>query len=498
MTLDYEKYLERSEEEMIEALQELLRVNTEQAEPVTTKDGAVYPFGAGIQECLEKTLAMGQKMGFDCRNVDNYGGHIDWVGTGKPVLDEDGNVTGHEAPKIMAILGHLDVVPAGSGWDFEPYGGVVEDGWIYGRGTTDDKGPVVSCLYCIKSLKDAGYQPQNTIRLILGLDEETGWKGMDYYFSKEQRPDFGFTPDADFPIINGEKGIIVFELAKKFSRSQAGVKGLELRALSGGTAPNSVPDRCRAVVRSDVAGAYDKIKEKAVVFRDMMGYKLACKGVGKSLELVVTGVSAHGAHPDRGLNAVSVMMEFLGQLNFVNEDHNDFIAFYNRHIGFKLDGSGMGIDFADEISGKMVFNVGMAEISPEAGKITINLRYPVSCTIDQIFDGMEPVLTQYNMGRILNKHQLPIYLDLQNPMVELLLNIYSSRTGDETSQPLVIGGGTYARATPNIVAYGAAFPGDEDLMHQKNERLSIERFRLMTKIYAEAIYKLSSGDYNML
>ena len=155
------------------------------------------------------------------------------------------------------------------------------------------------------------------------------------------------------------------------------------------------------------------------------------------------------------------------------------------------------IDFEDDKSGKMVFNTGMAEISPEAGKITINLRYPVSCDVDDIFSAMEPLLTRYNMGRIVNKHRLPIYLDLENPMVKLLMDIYRNQTGDETSEPLVIGGGTYARATPNIIAYGAAFPGDEDLMHQKNECMSVERFRQMTKIYTEAIYKLASGDYNI-
>ena len=497
MTLDYEKYLEGNEQEMIEALQTLLRVNTEQAPAVRTKDGQVYPFGAGNQECLEKALALGQKLGFVTKNVDNYGGHIDWPGSGKPVLDEAGQVIGHEAPKIVAVLGHLDVVPAGDGWDFEPYGAEVKDGWIYGRGTTDNKGPVISCLYAMKALKDAGYVPQNTVRLILGLDEETGSSGMVKYFEKVERPDFGFTPDADFPIINGEKGIITFELAKKFGRSQAGSKGLELRSLTGGTAPNSVPDRCRAVVRNDAAGAYDKIKEKAAAWRELTGHKLTCKGMGKSLELVASGVSAHGAHPDRGLNAISIMMEFLGQLNFVNEDHNDFIAFYNRCLAYSHDGAGMGIDLEDEPSGKMVCNPGLAEISPEAGKITINLRYPVTSGPDSIFEAMEPLLTRYNMGRIMLRHQPPIYLDLENPMVQLLVGIYRRQTGDETSQPLVIGGGTYARCTPNIVAYGAAFPGDEDLMHQKNERMSIERFRTMTKIYTEAIYKLSSGDYNI-
>ncbi|MDD6814854.1 MAG: dipeptidase PepV [Firmicutes bacterium] len=489
----YEPFLKENEQAMISALQKLIRFNTEQADPVTTKDGEVYPFGQGVQDCFEACLELARGLGFETCNVDNYGGHIDWPGSGKDILDEEGKVIGHEEPKIMAILGHLDVVPAGSGWDFEPYGGEVKDGYIYGRGTTDDKGPVVSCLYAMKSLKDAGFQPENTVRIILGLDEETAWKGMNYYFEKTPRPDYGFTPDADFPVINGEKGMLIFDLAKKFGKNQAGSKGLTLRSLSGGTAPNSVPDRCRAVVRSEVVGAYDAIKEKAAAYREETGYKLTCKGMGKSLELTAVGIASHGAKPECGLNAVSVMMEFLGRLNFVNEEINDFVGFYNRYIGFILDGAALGIDFEDEKSGKMVFNLGMAEIGPEAAKLTINVRYPVTCTEEQIFRTIEPVLTQYNLGVIKGKNHDPLYLDLDNPMVETMLEIYRKHTGDTESKPLVIGGGTYARSTPGIIAYGGQFPGDEDLMHQKNERMSLERFRQMTAIYAEAICRLSCG-----
>jgi len=484
MSPEYEKYLMENEEEMIGALQKLLRYNTEQKEPVRTRDGEVYPFGQGVQDCFVKMLKMAENMGFAVRNVDNWGGHIDWPGTG-------------DNPKILAVLGHLDVVPAGDGWDFDPYGGVVENGVIYGRGTSDDKGPLVSCLYAMKALKDAGYRPKNTVRIILGLDEETNWKGMDYYFSRVERPDYGFTPDGAFPVINGEKGILTFHLAKKFARTQSGSKGLELRSLAGGTAPNSVPDKCRVVVRSDAAGAYDRIKEQAAAFRQLTGYKLAVKGVGKSLELVTSGIAAHGAHPEWGLNAISIMMEFLGQLNFISEDHNDFIAFYNKYIGFSMDGDLLGIDFEDEKSGKLAFNLGMAEMGPEAGKLTINVRYPVTSDDAAVYDTIEPVLTRYNLGLIKEKHQLPLYLDVDNPMVKVMMEAYQNHTGDLESQPSVIGGGTYARSTPGIVAFGAFFPGDEDRMHQKNEFLTVERFRQMTKIYAEAIYKLSAEDYNI-
>ncbi|MBQ4649842.1 MAG: dipeptidase PepV [Firmicutes bacterium] len=478
--MDYEKFLELNKEEMIFALQDVVRSNSEESEKFMGKNGEVYPFGQGVQEAFEKVLAMGEKMGFSVKNVDNYGGHIDFVGTG---------------PEIMGIIGHLDVVPAGSGWDFDPYGGEVADGKIYGRGTTDDKGPVISCLYAMKALKDAGYQPPCTIRLIIGLDEETHWNGMKYYFEREKRPDFGFTPDADFPVINGEMGMLVFSFAKKFAAAQG--KGLQLRSVQGGTAPNSVADSCRSVVRSEQDGAYDRIKEQVREYREETGYKVNVKGVGKSLEITTTGIAAHGAKPDMGLNAISIMMDFLGRLNFVNEDHNDFIAFYNKHIGFCLDGEGLGIKISDEPSGTLIFNVGMIDLTPEAGKLVLNVRYPVTADGDQILDTLGQKIEKYGMGLIRTEHKLPIYMDLDSPVVKTLMDIYQKHTGDYESIPLVIGGGTYARSTPNIIAFGAQFPGDEDLMHQKNECLSIERFEQMTKIYAEAIYKLSSGEYNI-
>ena len=182
--MEYEKYLEKNRDAMIASLQKVIRINSEEKDPVTDSDGRIYPFGAGVQEALEATLEIGRQLGFEVRNVDNYGGHIDLPG---------------KNGKIMAIIGHLDVVPAGSGWSHEPYGGEIADGKMYGRGTLDDKGPVISCLYAMKALKDAGFVPEPTVRLILGLDEESGWKGIKYYFEKVGRCQFFIS---DYPAVS--------------------------------------------------------------------------------------------------------------------------------------------------------------------------------------------------------------------------------------------------------------------------------------------------------
>lgn len=478
--MNYKQFIEENKDLQIKSLQDLISIKSVVENPVMTKDGEVYPFGKGVQDAFAYTLNLARELGFETKNVDNYGGHIDF-GNGS---------------EILGIVGHLDVVPEGDGWSFDPYSGAVSDGYIYGRGTLDDKGPTLAALFAMKALKDAGYQPSKKIRLILGLDEETKWDGIHYYLEREAMPDFGFTPDAEFPALNGEKGILNFEIAKKISKTAAG-KGLMLSSLKGGAAANMVAEKARAVVRAENTKVYEQIKDKAAMFRDETGYTLHTKGVGKSLEITAEGVSAHGATPEAGLNAISIIMAFLGRLNFVNDDLNVFFDFYNRYIGFEVNGESMGCGLEDEVSGKLTFNVGLVNYTKEAVTLTINARYPVTETSDRVYDGIMPLINEYNMGIIKKTDKTPLYLAEDHPLIRTMVDVYRENTGDMESKPLVYGGGTYARAMKNVVAFGAMFPGDPDLMHQKDERLSIDRYMTATKIYADAIYKLSQEEFHI-
>jgi len=462
--------IEENKAEMIASLSNLLCIPSVGAE---AEPG--MPFGVNVHRAYEYMMHAAKKEGFAIYNADNYGGHIDFEGTG----------TG-----IMGIVGHLDVVPEGDGWEHDPYGGEVFDGVIYGRGTQDNKGPVIACFYAMKALKDCGYEPARTVRLILGLDEETNWKGMEYYLNEVgEVPEFGFTPDAEFPAINGEKGIMVFDIVKKFASQTE--KGLALRSLKGGTAANSVADYARAVISNNSGEGFDSVKELVSAFRDEKGCKIRCKGVGKSLEITVQGVSAHGAMPHLGENAITILMDFLGRLNFVSEDTNEFIEFYNSCIGYDLNGERIGCFLEDKVSGKLTFNVGMIELDQKTVKLTINARYPVTFNEKAVYEGVMSVIDRYNLGIIKGKHQAPIYYNADEPLIETLMDIYRSHSGDYESKPIVIGGGTYARAVKNTVAFGSLFPEDTDLMHQKNECIAVDRLVLLAKIYAEAIYRLA-------
>lgn len=478
--MDFIKTIDDNRDLQIKTLQELVAIKSVAGDPVTTTDGEVLPFGRGVQDAFAYTMKKAEEFGFITKNVNNYGGHADFG---------DGD-------EIVGIMGHLDVVPEGDGWSFDPYGGEADEEYVYGRGTTDDKGPTLAVLFAMKALKDAGYVPAKKIRLILGLDEEVNSAGMKYYLEHETPPTFGFTPDADFPVLNGEKGIMSFTLAKKLSRSPS--QGLLLSSFSSGTAINVVPNKARAVVRSEDPEVYDSIKDRAAGFRAETGHKLYVKGVGKSLELLAEGISAHGSTPEKGLNAISIMMEFLGRLSFANEDVNDFIDFYNKYIGFCLDGSAIGCDFEDSQSGELTWNTGLAAYDKQAISVTINVRYPVTDCAENVYESIAGTAAKYDVGIIKQGDSRPIYMDPDSPMIKTFLDVYRDNTGDMESQPKVIGGGTYARCAENIFAFGPEFPGDPDLMHQADERWTIERYMTATKIYADALYRMTQENFNII
>ncbi|MFV0517940.1 MAG: dipeptidase PepV [Aminipila sp.] len=487
--MEFLKLIDDYKDEMIKTLQELIEIKS-------VEDNAQIgaPFGRGVAEAFGYMLNKAEADQFDTENVDDFGGHIEFGGY---LMDEQGQIIG-TSDEIMGIIGHLDVVPEGSDWSYDPYSGALVEGKIYGRGTIDNKGPVVAAYYAMKALKESGYVPEKKVRLILGLDEETNWKGMSHYLSKVKAPDFGFTPDAEFPAIHGEKGILVFQLAKKIAKSTG--KGIELRSLKCGNAPNMVADYARAVIRCEKMETYDKVRELASNYRKekcnkegnpSYGAKISCKGIGKSLEILTQGISAHGSTPELGVNAISVLMDFFKELNLVNDDVNEFINFYNQHIGFEVDGASMGCGLCDEPSGKLVFNVGKLELEGEAMILTINIRFPVTLKDSIVYETMMPVINKYNMGIIKLKSQEPIYIPADDPMVKTLMEIYTHHTGDNESKPIVIGGGTYARAAKNIIAFGPVFPGDKELAHQKNEFIEVDKLILNAKIYADAIYRLT-------
>lgn len=475
--MGYLDRLETYKDEMIKVLGESVAFPSVVSDPVKSADGELMPFGKGVHESLKHMLKVGKELGFETCNLDNYAGYIDFKAA------EDA-----ADPKLCAIVGHLDVVPEGTGWKTDPYEMAEKDGYLYGRGTSDDKGPVVASLFAMKALKEEGLVPKHNIRLVLGLNEECGEESVVYYTEQCGHPDMGFTPDGEFPIVNGEMGIMVFDIAQKL-KPVSNKDELRLTRLEGGTAHNAVPRLAKAVLAGD-SKHYDTIIDRARSYAEETGYKIKARKQGSSLVIETEGVAAHGAHPWLGLNAVSILMDFLGRISFASDELNDYIAFYNDHIGFDLHGERFGCNLEDNPSGPLILNVGIANINEELASLSINVRYPVTFTDKDVTDGIEEVLRDTSIGLIIRMAQGPIYMELNSPMVSKMVEAYRVETGDYESKALTQSGGTYAKMVNNILCFGGEFPGEENTMHQADEKFSIESFMKMARIYARAIYSL--------
>jgi succinyl-diaminopimelate desuccinylase len=470
--MDIKKEFEKNRERFISDLQGLIRIPS-----VATEADEEYPFGKEVQRAFSYMLNLGKSMGFEVKNVDNYGGHIDFPGS------EEG---------IMAVVGHIDVVPEGDGWTYDPFGGTIEDDWIVGRGAQDDKGPTMAGLYAMKVLKDLGFQPKKTVRLILGLDEEASWDGMRYYLQHEKAPDFGIVPDADFPLVQCEKGLLQLNLVKESTEgtSLTGTERIVLEQIEGGTAPNVVAGHAEMVI-TGTETELEELCRKINIVAKQKEYEIKAVSEDGRLSVSVSGIPAHAAVPEKGKNAISMAIDLIRNIRFANDDANHFVNFYNEKIGFVLDGSRIGCKLEDELSGALTFNVGGVVFNSSETRITVDIRYPVTESKESVCNGLETAVKGSGFVLEVLDHIRSIYQESDNPVVKTLVETYREISGDTESQPSVIGGATFARAIPNCMAFGALFPGDPELEHQKDEKVQISQMIKAGSIYAEAIYRLT-------
>ena len=465
--MEFIKLIESFKEDIIKSTQDIVKIKSVEEEGKPN-----MPFGEGPYRALEFALNLAEGMGFKTKNFDGYAGHAD-LG--------DGDET-------VGVLVHLDVVPEGEGWTYPPYGGEIHDGKIYGRGTSDDKGPAIACLYAMKALKESGVELKKKIRIISGTNEETGWGCMKYYFKHEKAPDMAFTPDADFPVIHGEKGIIVFDLVQKLDTNRC--NGIIVKSIKGGNAANMVPDHCEAVLQvEDIS----QIEEKLNNFVENTNYPISLERLGADeIKITAKGVSAHGSTPEKGKNAISYLMAFLGKILSGECRVCEFVKIYNERIGFRHNGEAIGCGFEDDVSGKLNFNPGVIKGDEEEIRLIINVRYPIKSSAREVYDGIRENLKGTNIELIEGESDMkPLYVPKEHPLVEKLMKVYREQTGDTESQPITIGGGTYARAMENAVAFGPNFPGQKEVAHQKDEYISIDHLMKLTKIYAHALYELA-------
>ena len=438
-------------DDMIASIQQNMRIESVRGE---SAPGA--PYGEGPKAALDDVLALGEKLGFRTGQADN---RVGWIEYG-------------EGEEMVGILGHVDVVPAGDGWTHPAFGAEIHDGVLWGRGCLDDKGPVIMAVYALKAIRDLNLPIDRRIRVLFGSDEECGSSCVKYYVENGyEMPTIGFTPDAQFPAIFCEKGTSNFLAGTKIYN-----KGeIDVEYFGGVVAANVVPPVCKLIVN----GPLKVTPEEGITVTEENGKTI----------VEATGFSAHGSTPELGVNAVVKLLNAVKENDF-GGDFQQLVNFILEEIGNETNGKSLDILYQDEETGETTVNLGVVKYDGEEMSFTLDIRYPKNGDAEVIDDKVINRINSYNFDVLKKTNNKLLYVPKDSELVSKLVKVYEAQTGDKR-EPIAIGGGTYAKEFPNMVAFGPVFPGEPDVIHQPNERVAVEQLIRAAQVTAAAMYELA-------
>ncbi len=449
-------------EQCLQSLQKLLQIPSVKEPPAQNA-----PFGKPIGMALDYFLQEAESLQLKTRNMDGYIGIVE-MGEG---IEE------------LGILVHLDVVPEGdlSEWSVDPFAATIKDDRIWGRGTLDNKGPAMAVLYAMKMVQDLSLPWKRRIRLIIGTDEERTWEDIDYYKEREEPPTIAFTPDGCFPVTNSEKGILTLKYRKQLDASSL------LEKIEVGESNNVVPGRAKSWIRKDSGSVSLHSTDNILIQEESDGSQV----------ITAIGRSGPTSLPDIGSNAIDRLIKYLESVLPEGDSFWTAIHFYKKHLE-DSNGKGHNLEIEDDVSGELTLAPCALHLKDKEVVFISNIRYPSTFSLEELTKRYQTTLDRSTFSHEIVEHKDPIYLDSELPFVQELMRIYNGYFKKD-DHPLSISGGTYARAFPNTVAFGALIPGKPLNAHEADENIELSVIRDWINIYATTIYRFGiQGEGNEL
>lgn len=405
----------------------------------TAKENA--PFGEGPKEALTTIVSIIRKMGFKAGIVNNAMAYAQW---------------GDDDDHYIGVIDHLDVVPAGDKWISDPYVLTKRGSKYYGRGILDNKGPAFATLWGMYLLKQLGYHPKNTIRIVFGSDEESGSADVKIYLEKEKPPIFGWTADCKYPVVYGERGIVNYAINTLIDDGSLS----EIGDIQGDMSKDHVPDEVSMRINGE--------------------------------EISYEGKRVPSNAPELGKNSITYLAKKIITNNLVNGQLKNYFKWIVNSIHEQHFGEGLGIAFKDSDSGKLIMTPTAISKTESGMCIELAMRYPVSYREEDITKGMQKNLPPNS--RIEVTRSIPSVMhDKDSKYIRKLSEVYEKVTGLDGT-PVTTTGATYARVMPNIIAFGPSFPGQKGIAHKENEWMEDKDILLNMKIYMIAIMELGVMD----
>ena len=417
------------------------------------------PFGIENRQVLLKALEIAQRLGLETKNCEDYLGYAEIKG---------------ESDKYLATISHLDVVPEGNGWTGKPFEMREREGYLIGRGVADNKGPSIVSLYVAKFFKEQGKPLPYGLRIILGIDEERGMNDVKYYIKNYPAPVFAFSPDAEFPVCNGEKGVMSADfVSKKFENGN-------IVEFSGGVASNVVPDKAFAVIKTDK-------KDLAATSGIALTYAQG------TVRIDAQGKGGHAAMPAGTINAIGLIVNFILDNKLEAADERAYLE-YLRDLFSVNNGAGIGIDSDDGLFDPLTCIGGIIKFEDGKLRQNINVRFPTNTNGDKMKGIIEARLAP--MGAVVENFGAdePFYISPDSEPIQICINTFNEVTG-RNEKPFLMGGGTYARRFPHAVSFGIefkdeVFPDFIGSVHGRDEGVAINTLKESLKIFIIAISRL--------
>ena len=457
-------WIDAHKQELLDDIKELCAIPSVKGSPEEGK-----PFGDGPYRALQLALSMADRYGFAITNYDNYVGTADF--------DPD-------LPRYLDVLAHTDVVPAGEGWTVtEPFHVIEKDNRLYGRGTSDDKGPLLCSMYAMRAIRETGIPLSKGVRLIMGADEECGASDTAYYYSLEPEAEITFSPDGEFPIINIEKGLFRGSFSCSFPEDGTTPR---LLSLDAGLALNAVPQK--AVLRFEGLDT-DSESVKNAMESVMADCRVECLITGEQ-EITVNGVSAHASTPEEGRNAGLAAVILACRLPLHESEQVGFLKKIPQLFPYgATDGSGIGICMSDPESHDLTCTLDLYHVDTESMSFGFDSRTPICANKENCQDVAEKMITDAGFVFATDGMIPPHVVPADSYLVRSLLESFENVTGLK-GKCLAVGGGTYVHWLKSGVAYGPLMEGTDTHMHGADEFFDINDIMTATKIYAEAILNL--------
>ncbi|WP_125605429.1 Sapep family Mn(2+)-dependent dipeptidase [Lapidilactobacillus bayanensis] len=431
---DFASLFSQYEESFLSDLRQILRVPSVNG-PKTF--GA--PFGIGPKRILEKVLDIARQMDFRTGQIDNC---VGWAEYGP---------TEAECPEYFAILGHLDVVDVEDDWQYDPFDLTRVDNFMYGRGVLDNKGPIMANLFALYLIKQQDIKLRQRVRIIFGTDEESGSRDIPHYLKKERAPYAGYTPDCKFPVVYGERGLLDVRVSMPITDDSA----TQVKSLSGHFDRSYLPDNAQLIFADGTVKHYH-------------------------------GKKAPSNAPEMAESVLPLIVTDLKQLSGQIGEFGQWLAI---NLGSETTGQSLGIDFKDEASGALQLAFYDLTISKQEVACQLTCRYPITVTEEQLLQRLQQKLLS-TMTLTVNRSYPSQVTDKDTPLIKRLSAIYQADTGLDGT-PVTTTGVTYARAMPNIFAFGPSFPGQKGIAHKGDEWLQFSDWRMMMQIYYDTLLSLN-------